>query len=109
MNPSPGPKSGTSTPGPADCSLLGRAKLPRELSANAMSPTLNEDDFDVSISNIPEKLGLSPEFFEELEKVGGNRLDLFKNFLILIPQRVKVLGLGNFVKLKSSMIFILKL
>ena len=80
INPSPGSTSAY-VPGPADISLLGGAKLPREV-GTVTTPTISyEDDYDVTIANLPEKLGLSPEFLEELAKVGGNGLDLCHKLL----------------------------
>ena len=50
---------------------------PVEVGATSVkSPTLNEDDFDVTISNLPEKLGFTPKFLEEVERVGGNSLQM---------------------------------
>ena len=42
---------------------------------SSKTPTLNEN-FDINISSLPEKLGFTPEFLEEVEKVGGKGLEL---------------------------------
>ena len=80
INPSPGSTSAP-VPGPANWSLLGGAKLPREVGTVTTPPITYKDDYDVTIANLPEKLGLSPEFLEELAKVGGNGLDLCHKLL----------------------------
>ena len=37
-----------------------------------LSPPFPDCEFDITISNLPEKLSFSPEFQGELEAVGGN-------------------------------------
>ena len=57
----PNPRS-TSEPEPdlADCSLSGGVKTTSEVGTN---PPIHPDcDFDISLNNLPEKLGFSPEF-----------------------------------------------
>ena len=44
---------------------------------SAESPIdVDDSDLDVTISNLPEKLGFSKEFQDELEKVGGSSQSL---------------------------------
>ena len=67
-------------PGPADCSLSSVAKTPGEVGVNIKSPTVSDDDaYDASIKNLPEKLGFTPDFLAEVEKVGGT----VYNFVII--------------------------
>ena len=80
LDPSPGPAS-AQTPGPVDCSLLGVAEMPSEVGVISIKSPTESDDYDVSISNLPEKLGFTPEFLAEVEKVGGNSLQLCHKLL----------------------------
>ena len=57
-------------PGLADCSLSGGVKSTSEVDTNP--PPLPSSEFDITVANLPEKLGFSPEFQEELVAVGGN-------------------------------------
>ena len=57
-------------PGLADCSLSGGVKSTSEVGTNP--PPIPCSEFDISVANLPEKLGFSPEFQEELVAVGGN-------------------------------------
>ena len=89
MNPEHGPEypepslgpSSALTPGPVDCPLLGVAKTPGGECHFNKSPT-DSDDFDISITNLPEKLGFTPEFLAELDKVGGDSLPLCHKLLV---------------------------
>ena len=69
--PSPRPSSAM-VPGLPDCSLLGGVKCTPEVNTKNPPPLPNSDEFDISVANLPEKLGFSPEFQEELVSVGGN-------------------------------------
>ena len=62
-HPSPRPPS-VSVPGLDDCSPSGGVKSTSEVGT--------DEEFDISVNNLPEKLGFSPEFQAELEAVGGN-------------------------------------
>ena len=69
-HPSPRPSS-VPVPGLADCSLSGEVKSHQEV--GMIPPSLpNTDEFDISVANLPEKLGFSSQFQEELAAVGGN-------------------------------------
>ena len=68
-HPSPRP-SYVSVPGLADGSFSGGVKCTFEVGTNPPPPPSSE--FDITVANLPEKLGFSPEFQEELVAVGGN-------------------------------------
>ena len=68
-HPSPRPPS-VPVPGLEDCSPSGGVKSTSEVGTNL--PPLLDEEFDISVNNLPEKLGFSPEFQAELEAVGGN-------------------------------------
>ena len=68
-HPSPRPPS-VLVPGLEDCSPSGGVKSTSEVGTNP--PPLPDHECDISVSNLPEKLGFSPEFQAELEAVGGN-------------------------------------
>ena len=70
--PSPRPSSSAKVPGLPDCSLLGGVKSTPK--AGTISPPSQSqvEDFDITVSNLPEKLGFSPEFQEDLKSVGGS-------------------------------------
>merc|ERR1712240_616381 len=67
----PSPRSpSVQVPGPADCSLSGGVKSTYEVGTN---PPIHPDcDFDISVNNLPEKLGFSSEFQVELKSMGGD-------------------------------------
>ena len=69
IHPSPRPTS-VLVPGLEDCSPTGGVKSTSEVGTNP--PPLPDLEFDITVSNLPEKLGISPEFQAELEAVGGN-------------------------------------
>ena len=69
---SPRPKSSAQVPGLPDCSLLGGVKSTPEAGTLNPPTQCKVDEFDISVQNLPEKLGFSPEFQEELVSVGGN-------------------------------------
>ena len=61
----------TSAPvsGLADCSLLGGVKSHQEV--GTIPPFLpSSEEFDISVANLPEKLGFSSQFQEELAVAG---------------------------------------
>ena len=70
--PSPRPSSSAMIPGLPDCSLLGGVKSTPEAGTQNPPTHPKVDEFDISVTNLPEKLGFSPEFQEELVSVGGN-------------------------------------
>ena len=53
-----------------DCSLSGGVKTTSEVGTNP--PTHSDYDFDISVNNLPEKLGFSTEFKAELKSIGGD-------------------------------------
>ena len=64
---------------PADYSTARQlgAGAKTEPQVSAESPIdVDDNELDVTISNLPEKLGFSKEFQEELEKMGGNSQSL---------------------------------
>ena len=69
-NPSPRSPS-VQVPDLADCSLAGGVKSSSKVGTSP-SPIPDSDDFDVTVNNLPEKLGFTPQFQEELAAVGGN-------------------------------------
>ena len=79
--PSPRPSSSAMLPGLSDCSLLGGVKSTPE--AGTLSPPTQSkvDEFEILVQNLPEKLGFSPEFQEELKSVGGNIHSLAEKLL----------------------------
>ena len=72
VNNHPSPRhTSVPVPGLADCSLSGGVKSHQEV--GTIPPSLpNSDEFDISVANLPEKLGFSSQFQEELAAVGGN-------------------------------------
>ena len=61
-HPSPRPSSSAMVPGLPDYSLLGGVKSTPE--AGTISPPSQSEveDFDITVSNLPEKLGFSSDF-----------------------------------------------
>ena len=53
-------------PGLDDCSPSGGDKSTSEVGTNP-PPYIPDDDFDVSVNNLPDKLGFSAEFQAELD------------------------------------------
>ena len=78
--PSPRPSSAM-VPGLPDCSLLGGVKSTPE--AGTLYPPSQSmiEEFDISVANLPEKLGFTPEFQEELKSVGGSIHSLAEKLL----------------------------
>ena len=68
---SPGPTSSATAPGLSDSPLLGRDKSTLETGAISSPFNIEVDDFDITVADLPEKLGFSPEFLEEFKAVGG--------------------------------------
>ena len=83
-SPSPGTTS-ESAPVPDDSSptvrdLVASAKTWPEVSAE--SPLdIDDSDLDITVSNLPDKLGFTKEFQDELEKVGGSSQSLAARLL----------------------------
>ena len=67
-------------PGLGDCHLSDGIKPSSEVGTNSPLKEVDEN-FDITISNLPEKLGFSAEFQEELTLVGGNVEFLAKKLL----------------------------
>ena len=83
--PSPRPSSSAIVPGLPDCFLLGEVKSTPEAGTQNPPPHPKVDDFDISVQNLPEKLGFSPEFQEELVSIGGNVHSLAEKLLNSLP------------------------
>ena len=62
-------------------SWVGPSCLVEVGATSVKSLTRNFDDFDVSINNLPEKLGFTPKFLAEVERVGGDSLQLCHKLL----------------------------
>ena len=69
---SPRPTSSATAPCLPDCSLLGGDKSTPETGAISPPSNIELDDFDITVANLPEKLGFSSEFQDELKAFGGN-------------------------------------
>ena len=67
--PSPRSQSSVQVPGLPDCSLLGGVKSTPEAGTTSPPSQSQVEDFDITVSNLPEKLGVPPEFQEELDSV----------------------------------------
>ena len=78
---SPRPKSSAQVPGLPDCSLLGGDKSTPETGTVSPPSQTKVDNFDITVANLPEKLGFSSEFREELKAVGGSPHDLAERLL----------------------------
>ena len=62
--------SSVSVPDLDDCSLSGGVKTTSEVGTD---PPIHPDwEFDISVNNLPEKLGFSVEFQAELKSMGGD-------------------------------------
>ena len=57
--------SSVSVPGLADCSLPGGVKITSEV--GTYPPIHPDSEFDISVNNLPEKLGFLVEFKAELK------------------------------------------
>ena len=69
---SPRPTSSALVLGLLDCSLLGGDKSTLEIGAVSPPSNIEVEDFDITVANLPEKLGFSSEFWDELKVVGEN-------------------------------------
>ena len=69
---SPRPKSSAQVPGLPDYSLLGGDKSTPETGTVSPPSQSKVEDFDITVSNLPEKLGFPPEFHEELKAERGS-------------------------------------
>ena len=69
---SPRPKSSVPVPGLPDCPLLGGDKSTPETGTINPPSQSKVEDFDITVNNLPEKLGFPPEFQDELKAVGGS-------------------------------------
>ena len=79
----PSPRS-TSVPVPGldDCYLSGEDKTTSEVGTKP-PPSSKDSEFDITVSNLPEKLSFSAEFQAELKAVGGNLQSLALKMLNL--------------------------
>ena len=68
-------------PGLPDCSLLGGDKSTPETGTVSPPSQSKVEDFDITVSNLPEKLGFPPEFQKELKAVGGSPHNLAERLL----------------------------
>ena len=68
----PRPSSSASVPGLLDCHPRSRENSPQEAGTVIPPPQSQIEDFDINVLNLPEKLGFSSEFQEELKSVGGS-------------------------------------
>ena len=68
-------------PGLADCSLSGGVKSTPEAGTSSPPSQSQVKDFDITVSNLPEKLGFPHEFQEELKSVGGSIHSLAEKLL----------------------------
>ena len=69
---SPRPKSSVNVPGLPDYSLLDGGKSTHETGTKNPPSKSRVEDFDITVNNLPEKIGFPPEFQAELEAVGGS-------------------------------------
>ena len=80
---SPRPTVSATEPGLPDCPLLGGDKSTLETGAISPPSNIEVDNFDITVANLPEKLGFSHQFQEELKAVGGNPHYLAERLLSL--------------------------
>ena len=66
------PSSSAPVPGLLDCHPRGREISSQEAGTNIPPPQSQIEEFDITVSNLPEKLGFSSEFREDLKSVGGS-------------------------------------
>ena len=100
---SPRPISSAPVPGLPDCSLLGGDKSTPETGTVSPPSQSKVEEFDITVSNLPEKLGFSPEFRKDLKAVGGSPHALAERLLDSLTLRIRVvLKLGVFVVLLSN-------
>ena len=70
--PNPRPRSSAPVPGLPDCPPKSGDKSTQE-AGTIIPPSQSQiEDFDITVSNLPEKLGFSSEFQDELKSVGGS-------------------------------------
>ena len=73
------------------------------MGVNVKSPTVSDDDdYDVSIKNLPEKLGFTPDFLAEVEIVGGDSLQLYHRLLASHLSEGSTFRASQQVALKSN-------
>ena len=68
----PRPSSSASVPGLLDCHPRSRENSPQEAGTIIPPPQSQIEEFDITVLNLPEKLGFSSEFQEDLKSVGGS-------------------------------------
>ena len=66
------PSSSAPVPGLLDCHPGGRDISSQEAGTNIPPPQSKIEEFDITVANLPEKLGFSSEFREDLKSVGGS-------------------------------------
>ena len=71
--------SSVSVPGLADCSLSGGVKTTSEVGTDP--PIHPDSEFDISVNNLPEKIGFLVEFQAELKSMGGDIHSLAQKLL----------------------------
>ena len=78
-NPRPTPSA--TAPRLSDSPLWDRDKSTSETGAINSHLNSEEDDFDITVADLSEKLGFYPHFLKELEAVGGNPYSLAERLL----------------------------
>ena len=68
----PRPSSSASVPGLLDCHPRSRENSPQEAGTVIPPPQSQIEEFDITVLNLPEKLGFSSEFQEDLKSVRGS-------------------------------------
>ena len=66
------PSSSAPVPGLHNCHSGSRDISLQEAGTNPPQSQSPIEDFDITVANLPEKLGFSSEFQEDLKSVGGN-------------------------------------
>ena len=66
------PSSSAPVPGLQNCQSGGRDISSQEAGTNIPPPQSQIEEFDITVANLPEKLGFSSEFREDLKSVGGS-------------------------------------
>ena len=79
---SPRPKSSAILPGLPDCSLLDGGKSTHKTGTKNPPSKSRVEDFDITVNNLPEKLGFPPELQDKLKAVGGSVHVLAQHLLI---------------------------
>ena len=104
------PSSSAPVPGLQNCHSGSRDISLQEAGTNPPQSQSPIEDFDITVANLPEKLGFSSEFQDDLKSVGEMFTFWPNAFLIHSIWKTRVvLGLGGFVVQLNSWSFIQKL